>query len=181
MRRLISPIQMITDHCFPLLRHTHTHIRANNLSILSTGYKQVCGWHLKKESISFQDFHYSYHLILTSAAHGDGIQLQGKERGLCFICPGNETHSHPQWPFLTTVSAADNTPPYLSVSGGEILGQWEPVMNETSHRVWYIFLISRTNNADVWNEYRRLKEHGQHSSLGRQREMHNLYMRRHLF
>lgn len=170
MRRLISPFQMITDHCFPLLKHTH-----------STSYEQVCAWHLKKESISFQAFHYSYHLILTSpAVHGDGIQLQRKERGLCFICPGNETHSHPQWPFVTTVSAADNTLPYLSVFGGEIVGQWEPVMNETSPFVWYIFLISRTNNTDIWNEYRQLKEHRQHNSLGRQEEIDNLYIRKHL-
>lgn len=77
-------------------------MHANNLSILATGYKQVCAWHLKKESISFQHFHYSYHLILTSSAHGRRIQLQREERYiyrerlLCFICPSKMrcTHVH---------------------------------------------------------------------------------------
>lgn len=132
-------------------------MHANNLSILATGYKQVCAWHLKKESISFQHFHYSYHLILTSSAHGRRIQLQREERYiyrerlLFYLSLQNEMHSRPQWPFLTTVSAADNTLPYLSVFGGEMLGQWEPVMNETSPRVRYIFLISRTNNTSEMN------------------------------
>ncbi len=173
MRRLISPFQMITDHCFPLLRHTRTYTQIIYSSSQQATNK-FFAWHLKKESISFRDFHYSYHLILTSPVHGGRIQSQRKERGLCFICPGNEMHSHPQWPFLTTVSATDNTLPYLSVFGGEMLGQWEPVMNETSPRVWYIFLISRTNNTDIWNECRQLKEHRQHNSLGRQKEIDSL-------
>lgn len=77
------------------------------------------------------------------------IQSQGEERGLCFICPGNEIHSNPQWAFLTTVSGTYNTLLYPSVSGGETLGRWEPVMNETSSCVRYIFLISIKSNSDV--------------------------------
>lgn len=47
------------------------------MSPLSAGYKHVCVWHLKKESISFQDFHYLY-LTLTSPVDGGSIQLQRK-------------------------------------------------------------------------------------------------------
>lgn len=160
---------------FPLLRHTHMQIfypssqPATNKFVRDT-------W--KGKAFSFQVFHYSYHLILTSSAHLGRIQLERRERGFCFICPDNETHSHPQWPFVTTVSAADNTLPYLSVVGGEILGQLEPVMNETSPHIWYIFLISRTNNTDIWNEHRWVKEHRQHNSCGRQEEIDNLYLKK---
>lgn len=168
MRRLISPFQMITDHCSPpLLRHTHTHAYTQIIyPTWQPATQQVCALTLGekkgKHLISALSLLISSDTYISSACRQNTITEAREREGRALSVPGNETHSHPQWPFVTTVSAADNTPPYLSVSGAETLGQWEPVMNETSPRVWEIFLISRTNNTDVWNEYRRQKEHEQH-------------------
>ncbi len=41
------------------------------------------------------------------------------------------------------------------------------------------FPISRTNNTDIWNEYRCLKKHRQQGSLGRHEEADTLYTRKH--
>lgn len=159
MRRLISPLPNDYQSLFSLL-HTHLHTDTNGSSSIFTGYKQVGvrdTW--KGKASHFRTFitHFIWYLHLQCMETEYNYR---EKRALCFICPGNETHSHPQWPFLTTVSATDNTQTYLSVFRGEILGQWEPVMNETSLHVWYILIISRTNNTDIWNEYHELKGRG---------------------
>lgn len=156
---------------FPLLRHTNVHKWIYPSSQLARNKFVRCIW--KGNAFSFQVFHYSYHLILTSVVHGGRIQLQKRERKRLLLYLSWE------WGALTsTMTVCDNSVSHrkysaisLSIFSGEILGHLEPVMNETSPHIWYIFLISRTNNTDIWNEHHPAKEHRQHNSLGKLEEI----------
>lgn len=159
-------------------------MHANNLSILATGYKQVCAWHLKKESISFQHFHYSYHLILTSSAHGRRIQLQREERYI--EREASVLSVPPKWDALTsTMTVSDNSVSRRQYSAISICLRWRDARTVGAGDEWDItsrpIHISHFQNKQyVWNEYCWLKEHRQHKSLGRPEEIDHLYIKRHL-
>lgn len=168
MRPLIFPLKMITDHCFPLLRHKHTHIQQNIIypSSRPATNKYVRDTWTNKAS-HFKTFHYSYLLHMKT-----GYNYRGKREAPALSVRGTiciHIHNDRFWQQCQPQTILC----HIYLSSVEILGQWEPVMNETSPRVWYIFLISRTNNTDISNEYRRLMEHRKHNSLCRQKERHN--------
>lgn len=132
MRSLISPIQMITNHCFPLLRDAHTHTHTQTHIQIIYPFTQLATNKFVRDTRKGKHLILGLSLLISSDSYISSSLRQNaitveKERGLCFICPWEEERSHPQWPPLTTVSATDNTMPYLSVFGGEILldsGSW---------------------------------------------------------
>lgn len=87
MRRLISPFQMITDHCFPSLdslshtfTHTHTHRRAHKCYIHPHD-KQVCARHLKRKIILiWGPFITRINQYSRSSAHRGEGTITGRQR-----------------------------------------------------------------------------------------------------
>lgn len=161
MRRLIFPFQMITDHCFLLWR---THARTNDLSSLSTSYKQVCVWKKGKHLISRVSLLISNTYI--SSAWRQRTITEGRVRAVLYLFRIliHNDHFRQQWQPQTIRC-------HINLSSVES-GQWKPVMKETSPYGWYIFLITRTNHTDIWNEFCQVKEHRQHNSLGSREEKH---------
>lgn len=166
MRRLISPFQMITDHCFPSLdslshTFTHTHTVAHtSVSSIPTTNKFAHGtW--KGESFSFGVLSIPASTNTRGHQHTEarGQSQGGRGRRFCLICPESETHSHPQWPFVATVSAGQTMPGHVHLScepDTDTVGasdEWD-----ISPHLIQFFLISRANNPDVWNGWIRLSD-----------------------
>lgn len=157
MRLLVSPFFKWLPITIPLSLETQAHTNKIiyplvwlETSLLLTREKK------KKESSSFLDIHPFYYLPLVTPVRGDRTQLQQSVFFSFLFCSWKEIHSRSQWLVLMTALATDNTLIYLSF-WGEMLTQMELMMNETS-LVSDVFLISRTNNTDMWNEYRQQKE-----------------------
>lgn len=119
---------------FPILKTAHT----KDLSILTTSYKHVCAWHF----ISGLSLLISSDIYRFCTWRKNTITEGMAGRGGGVTC-------------LWTTTICDNSVSHrrysaISVIAEETFGQSQPVMNETSSCIWYIFLISRTNNSDTW-------------------------------
>lgn len=141
---------------FPLLRLTlsHTHTVAHT-SVWSTPATA-----LEKENHShLGSFHYPHHLILTVISAQRRGDNHREAEGFCLICPESETHSHPQWPFVATVSAGQTMPGHIHRSclpDTDTVGasdEWD-----IAPHLIQSFLISRANNTDDWKGWIQLSD-----------------------
>ena len=158
MRRLISPFQMITDHCSPpsLDTHTHTHtcMHTNNLSDLATRYTTslcVDTWRKKgKHLISALSLLLSSDTYISSAC-GQNTITEARERGPGFICPG-------EWDALTsTMTICDNSVSRRQYSAISIRLRCRDARTVGARDEWDIAARLRDISHFQNKQYRRLK------------------------
>ena len=158
MRRLISPFQMITDHCSPpsLDTHTHTHtcMHTNNLSDLATRYTTslcVDTWRKKgKHLISALSLLLSSDTYISSAC-GQNTITEARERGPGFICPG-------EWDALTsTMTICDNSFSRRQYSAISIRLRCRDARTVGARDEWDIAARLRDISHFQNKQYRRLK------------------------
>lgn len=134
---------------FPLLRHTHMQIFYPSSQLATNKFVRDT-W--KGKAFSFQVFHYSYHLILTSSAHLGRIQLERRERERVLL------YLSWQWDALTsTMTICDNSVSCRQYSAISICRRWRDTRTVGASDEWdispHLIHISHFQN----KQYRHLK------------------------
>lgn len=137
MRRLNSPIHMITDHCFPSLDSLSDTPTLSRTKVFCPYYRQTCFAHgtWKGESLSFG-------IRLSPASSNIAVistEAKGQSQGPALsVLRAWHTHIHNDylWQQCQLGRRGQATSICLPCL---VLTQLEAVMNGTSHHVWYNF------------------------------------------